>query len=160
MGGVVVVALTQCNRRCVYPYRSTLASFFWAPCPCGHAPQPCTCMQDHQNLPQRPRAKPRRASLREALHVQDVEGMRQACIGAHVDAGTLNPAINTLIATARASGRRATLESSTRNPLEVSTNSDASARTARNVQIHRCSGHKSTGILRPLKTARPATVHK
>ena len=34
---------------------------------------------------------------REALHVQDEEGMRQACIGARVDAGTHSPAINSLI---------------------------------------------------------------
>ena len=51
--------------------------------------------------------------LREALHVQDVEGMRQACFGAHVDAGTLSPAIHTLIGTERASGRRATRKRST-----------------------------------------------
>ena len=106
--------------------RTVNAANFGGHVPVDVAPRPFTSVQVPRYLID-VGAMSRRASLREALYVQDVEGMRQACSGAHADAGTLSPAINTSIATARASGRCATQERSTRNPPKVSTNRDPSA---------------------------------
>ena len=66
-------------------------------CVCPYAPTACKLIMGAMSLWTGSKkaysilgAKPRRASLRGALHVQDVGGMRQACSSAHMDAGTLS----------------------------------------------------------------------
>ena len=59
-------------------------------------PPACACAQDPK------KAHPTNLgslTTKSVLHVQDGQGIRRACIRAHVDAGTLSPAINTFVAT-------------------------------------------------------------
>ena len=96
---VVVVVQTQCLTRVFVHTRQPLATDLWEPCSCGHAPPVlCLCTGAQKRLPINLGDK------HEALHVQDEERMRQACVGAHVDSGTLSPALNAHTITARASG--------------------------------------------------------
>ena len=96
---------------CVFLHAMHTCKLIMGPCPCGH---PLLLPALHLCAgPQKPSAstsapatesksailahiqldKPWLRSLRDALHIRNVEGNRQVCIGAQVDVSTLSPVI-------------------------------------------------------------------
>ena len=65
---------------CVSPFPCTHADQFWGHVPVNTTPSAlCLCTGPQRIHPNDLHAKPRRTTLREALHVRHVEGISQAC---------------------------------------------------------------------------------